>query len=378
MQDINNLDQNLTKMEYLPETNAEKRSKFPVTRKKNPLKTDATMDCPESNPTIRVKTRPQSMRCAFPLNRKDPEETPLKKPSLPMPLSSTPPEVSSKTFDIFMGNPSAPPMSLMRFRDDVDPSSWNKCRMGKDMKPMKGFEQQDLSGPTTGAGSTYGAKGRLQQKAASVKQKYEVRKPVKRADLPWQMMVTSEDNTTKYFEGSKQGGMSDNADYYLLTVKATDPTCYEAYPVQGIFDFKSVSKSVNFTAEEAEAQYQRREKIHNYFALQTQMRLKGAQGVTEDLASIKTQLSPAAWNSNRRRSSGDFYDSNKSSGHEDEVSEMDTSESSEVSKSGDSESDEGEKIVKNGRETKEDSRNSSSEPGTDADEDDSKDNADSQ
>ena len=74
------------------------------------------------------------------------------------------------------------------------------------------------------------------------------------------------------FTGRKEAGINENSSYYILT--QCEDGAFEAVPVNNWFNFTGDIKYQTLTVDEAEEEYNRREKIVNYFSVMVKKRLQ--------------------------------------------------------------------------------------------------------
>lgn len=113
--------------------------------------------------------------------------------------------------------------------------------------------------PKFGAGSEF---MRAEREEARAK-KYRGRK-AKLEDQPWILKVGAGKNGRR-FRGIRDGGVNRNTSYYVF-FQAQDGA-FEAVPVSEWYKFNLLAKYKALTAEEAEEQFEKRDKIMNYFGV---------------------------------------------------------------------------------------------------------------
>ncbi|XP_044129694.1 general transcription factor IIF subunit 1 [Bufo gargarizans] len=164
--------------------------------------------------------------------------------------------------------------NLMAFNaaDKVDFSTWNQARMERDLSAKKMFQDEEM--PDSGAGSEYNRK----QRDEARRRKYGIiLREFKIEDQPWMLRVNGK--AGRKFKGVKKGGVTENASYFIFT--QCPDGAFEAFPVSNWYNFTPVAKHRTLTAEEAEQEWERRNKILNHFTIMQQRRLKD-QGVDDD------------------------------------------------------------------------------------------------
>ncbi|XP_015187446.1 PREDICTED: general transcription factor IIF subunit 1 [Polistes dominula] len=180
-----------------------------------------------------------------------------------------PPGVPSvQEFSIRVPKNSKKKHNVMRFNAtlNVDFSKWKQVKMEREnnMKEYKGVEE-DM--PKYGAGSEFGRDAREEarrKKFGITSRKY------KPEDQPW--ILKSGGKTGKKFKGIREGGISENAAYYVFT-HAPDGAI-EAFPLHEWYNFQPIQRYKALSAEEAEQEFSRRNKVMNYFSLMLRKRMK--------------------------------------------------------------------------------------------------------
>lgn len=113
------------------------------------------------------------------------------------------------------------------------------------MKEFRGTEEEM---PKFGAGSEFGRDAREEarrKKHGIVSRKYRPE------DQPWILKVGGK--TGKKFRGNREGGIGENASYYVFT-HASDGAI-EAFPLQEWYKFQPIQRYKSLSAEEAEEQF---------------------------------------------------------------------------------------------------------------------------
>ncbi|XP_068628637.1 general transcription factor IIF subunit 1 [Battus philenor] len=164
---------------------------------------------------------------------------------------------------------------VMRFNAtlNVDFANWTHVKMEREnnIKEFKGIEEEM---PKFGAGSEYGRDLREEarrKKFGIISRKY------KPEDQPWILKVGGK--TGKKFKGIREGGVSENAAYYVFTHAADG--AIDAYPLQEWYNFQPIQRYKALSAEEAEQEFGRRNKVINYFSLMFRKRMRGEDGVDD-------------------------------------------------------------------------------------------------
>ncbi|XP_029945076.1 general transcription factor IIF subunit 1 isoform X2 [Salarias fasciatus] len=157
--------------------------------------------------------------------------------------------------------------NIMAFNagDRVNCSSWTQARMERDMSARRIYGEEET--PEGAAGSEFGKK---QREEARRKKFGIVTKEFKVEDQPWLLKVNGK--AGKRFKGIKKGGVTENASYYIFT--QCPDGAFEAFPVHGWYNFTPQAKHRTLTAEEAEEEWGRRNKVVNHFSIMLQRRLR--------------------------------------------------------------------------------------------------------
>ncbi|KAK2828981.1 hypothetical protein Q7C36_016971 [Tachysurus vachellii] len=157
--------------------------------------------------------------------------------------------------------------SIMAFNagDKVNCSTWTQARMERDLSNRRMYGEEET--PEGAAGSEFGKKHREE---ARRKKFGIVTREFKVEDQPWILKVNGKSG--RRFKGQKKGGVTENASYYIFTQCADG--AFEAFPVHAWYNFTPVAKHRTLTAEEAEEEWGRRNKVVNHFSIMLQRRLK--------------------------------------------------------------------------------------------------------
>ncbi|KAG8232357.1 hypothetical protein J437_LFUL008825 [Ladona fulva] len=167
---------------------------------------------------------------------------------------------------------------VMRFNSvlNVDFAKWNQVKMERENN-MKEFRGLDDEIPKYGAGSEF---GRDQREEARRKKFGIVTKKYRPEDQPWILKVGGK--TGKKFKGIREGGVGENAAYYVFT-HAPDGAI-EAFPLREWYNFQPIQRYKALSAEEAEQEFGRRNKVMNFFSLMLRKRLRNDEdGEMEEL-----------------------------------------------------------------------------------------------
>ncbi|XP_059588300.1 general transcription factor IIF subunit 1 isoform X1 [Alligator mississippiensis] len=157
--------------------------------------------------------------------------------------------------------------NIMAFNaaDKVNFTSWQQAKMERDLSNKKIYQEEEL--PESGAGSEFNRK--LREEAR--RKKYGIiLKEFKAEDQPWILKVNGK--AGRKYKGVKKGGVTENASYYIFT--QCPDGAFEAFPVHHWYNFTPVAKHRTLTAEEAEEEWERRNKVLNHFSIMQQRRLK--------------------------------------------------------------------------------------------------------
>ncbi|XP_022919551.2 general transcription factor IIF subunit 1 [Onthophagus taurus] len=173
---------------------------------------------------------------------------------------------------------------VMRFNANlgIDFSKWTQVKMEREnnMREFKGIEEDQ---PKFGAGSEFGREAKEEarrKKLGIITRKY------KPEDQPWILKLFS--GGVKKFKGIREGGVSENASYYVFTHAADG--AIEAFPLYEWYKFQPIQRYKALSAEEAELEFSKRNKHLNYFSLMLRKRLKGdEEGLDEEEKTAKTK-----------------------------------------------------------------------------------------
>lgn len=171
----------------------------------------------------------------------------------------------------------------MRFNAtlNVDFSQWRAVKLEREnnMREFKGAEEEM---PKFGAGSEYNRDLREEvrrKKFGIIAKKYRPEAQ------PWILKVGGKNG--KKFKGIREGGVSENAAFYVFT-HAPDGAI-EAYPLNEWYNFQPIQRYKSLSAEEAEQEFGRRKKVMNYFSLMLRKRLKGDEEEEKDPEEVKVK-----------------------------------------------------------------------------------------
>uniref|UniRef100_A0A670YLW3 Transcription initiation factor IIF subunit alpha n=1 Tax=Pseudonaja textilis TaxID=8673 RepID=A0A670YLW3_PSETE len=175
--------------------------------------------------------------------------------------------------DVF-GKSTSKKYNIMAFNaaDKVNFATWHQAKMERDLSNKKIYQEEEM--PESGAGSEFNRK--LREEAR--RKKYGiVLKEFKLEDQPWILKVNGK--AGRKFKGVKKGGVTENTSYYIFT--QCPDGAFEAFPVNNWYNFTPIAKHRILTAEEAEEEWERRNKVLNHFTIMQQRRLKD-QGEEEE------------------------------------------------------------------------------------------------
>jgi len=140
---------------------------------------------------------------------------------------------------------------------------------------LKEYKGTDEELPKFGAGSEFGREAKEEarrKKLGIIARKY------KPDDQPW--ILKTYGSTVKKFKGIREGGVSENTAYYVFT--HAENHAIEAYPLQEWYKFQPIQRYKTLSAEEAEQEFNNRNKHLNFFSLMLRKRLKGEDDDEED------------------------------------------------------------------------------------------------
>ncbi|XP_077500306.1 transcription factor IIFalpha isoform X1 [Amblyomma americanum] len=155
---------------------------------------------------------------------------------------------------------------VMRFNaaHKQDISSWTQVRMERENN-MKEFKlEEDM--PKFGAGSEF---GRDQKEEARRKKYGIIMKKYNPDDQPWLLRVGGKGG--KKFKAIREGGVAENTSFYVFC-KAPDGV-FEAFPIEEWYNFNPVNRFKALTAEEAEVEFERRDKVMNHFSIMVRKKM---------------------------------------------------------------------------------------------------------
>ncbi|ENN72668.1 general transcription factor IIF subunit 1 [Dendroctonus ponderosae] len=186
-----------------------------------------------------------------------------------MAAGSSSQNVSVQEFTIRVPKMNQRKYHVMRFNGNlgVDFAKWTQVKMEREnnMKEFKGIDEEQ---PKFGAGSEFGreAKEEARRKKLGI-----VAKKYRPDDQPWILKCFG--STVKKFKGIREGGISENTAYYVFT--HAEDGAIEAFPLYEWYKFQSIQRYKALSAEEAEMEFNKRNKHLNFFSLMMRKRLKG-------------------------------------------------------------------------------------------------------
>ncbi|GFQ96385.1 general transcription factor IIF subunit 1 [Trichonephila clavata] len=207
--------------------------------------------------------------------------------------------------------------NVMRFSHSlkVDVTKWTQVKMERENNLKEFKADEDM--PKFGAGSEFGR----EQREESRRKKYGiVSKKYNSEDQPWLLKLNGK--AGRKYKGIREGGVTENASYYVFT-QASDGT-FEAYPVAEWYNFSPIQRYKALSAEEAEEEFGRRDKVMNYFSIMVKKRLQKETAEEEEVDGEKPT------NKKNKKSAKDFKisdmddwarDSSESGGDEEEEEE---------------------------------------------------------
>ncbi|XP_009074505.1 PREDICTED: general transcription factor IIF subunit 1, partial [Acanthisitta chloris] len=165
--------------------------------------------------------------------------------------------------------------NIMAFNsgDRVTFSTWSQARMERDLSNKRIYAEEEL--PESGAGSEFHR--RLREEARRRKHGIILRE-FRPEEQPWILRVNGKGG--RKFRGVKKGGVTENASYYIFT--QCPDGAFEAFPVRSWYNFTPLARHRTLTAEEAEEEWERRNKVLNHFSIMQQRRLRDQDEEEED------------------------------------------------------------------------------------------------
>ncbi|XP_050439415.1 general transcription factor IIF subunit 1 [Adelges cooleyi] len=155
---------------------------------------------------------------------------------------------------------------IMKFNSNlnIDFGKWAHAKMERDANKVDGkTAEEDM--PKFGAGSEFGREARQEAR----KRRYGGNKKASESS-PWTLKFGG-----KKFRGVREGGITDNSSYYVFTHGADG--IINAHKLEEWYNFQPVQRYKTLSAEEAEEEFGRRNKVMNHFNLMLQKRLKNEE-----------------------------------------------------------------------------------------------------
>ena len=160
----------------------------------------------------------------------------------------------------------------MRFNSSlaIDFNEWNRVQMERENNvtlQSNGFKEET---PSLGAGTEYGKEQRAEARRRRSGTNPKNHKP---EDQPWMIQhdKTGKTGAMKKYRGVREGGVTDNASYYVLT-QAGDGVL-DAFPVQEWYSFQATQRYEALSYEEAEEQFNSRKRSLNIFNVMARKRM---------------------------------------------------------------------------------------------------------
>ena len=159
---------------------------------------------------------------------------------------------------------------IMQFSSssNIEFSQWSKVRMVREnnREIVNSTRPQD-DGPKFGAGSVFGKEAKEE---ARLKKLGINKKEYDPEAQPWLLNVGGKKG--KKYKGTKQGGVSNNASYYIFV--GCEDGSFEAHPVKDWYNFTPVMTYKSLDADEAEEKFSQREKFLNRWSIMVHNKLK--------------------------------------------------------------------------------------------------------
>lgn len=200
------------------------------------------------------------------------------------------------TFSIRLPAESHKKYSVLKFNaaNNVDFTKCGTAKIGRENNLSDFKSAYDIETmPKFGAGSEYGR----EQREEARKKKFGMRiKKYNSDEQPWLLNLgRGEGNPPRRFKGTREGGISENASFYIF-MQCADGKTFEAYPIDEWYSFAPQVKYRYLDIEEAEDEYNKRDKTLNYFNIMLRKRLKNDEdgaGKLEEGESSKKKSSKA-------------------------------------------------------------------------------------
>lgn len=213
--------------------------------------------------------------------------------------------------------------NVMRFSNShkVDVTKWTQTQVKMERENNLKEFKADEDMPKFGAGSEFGR----EQREESRRKKYGIiSKKYNPEDQPWILKLGGKGG--KKYKGIREGGVTENTSYYVFT-QAADGT-FEAYPVEEWYNFTPIQRYKALSAEEAEEEFGRRDKVLNYFSIMVRKRLQKETNDDDDDDGEKQSNKKGKKKQAKDFKISDMDDWAKDSSDEDEDEEKDEQDSS--------------------------------------------------
>ncbi|KAI0242448.1 hypothetical protein LSAT2_013349 [Lamellibrachia satsuma] len=182
--------------------------------------------------------------------------------------------------------------------NNVDLKSCGPAKIEREnnLKEYKLSHDVDIM-PKFGAGSEFGR----EQREEARRKKYGVKvKKYNPAEQPYILKLGSGKQTKRY-KGNREGGIQENASYYIF-LQCPDGA-FQFMPVSEWYKFTPVSKYKCLNSEEAEEEFDRRDRTLNYFSIMVRKRMKN-----DEEAAVEAEAEDGAkkGTSSKKKKSKDF------------------------------------------------------------------------
>lgn len=171
----------------------------------------------------------------------------------------------------------------MRFNANlnVDIAKWTQVKMEREnnAREYKGYDEEM---PKFGAGSEFGRDAR--EEARRKRFGITARK-YKPENQPW--ILKTDGKNGKKFKGIREGGIGENAAYYVFT-HAPDGAI-EAFPLHEWYNFQPIQRYKTLSFEEVEDEMKRRVKRMNYWSLMDRKKKKDNEN-DDDPENVETNV----------------------------------------------------------------------------------------
>lgn len=140
------------------------------------------------------------------------------------------------------------------------------------------FEYTNSDQPEFGAGSEYGRAARQEQrrkKLGIAAARYSM------GDQPWLLKIGGK--SERNFKGIREGGAGEHADYWIF--KKSGEGMFDALPIEEWYNFMPIARYKTLGIDEAEEQFEKRNKVMNQFALKAQFGFGASKSEGDDAIS---------------------------------------------------------------------------------------------